>query len=223
MQFDTATYLRRATSRAKSDVANKLISMLLHEISRRVVSLVGGGISDANYASAVVATFGDRCGYCERILEPDRASVEHLDGMNRFRIGLHVQGNVILACKRCNSAKRQDDQMEILRLGPSGWKSFLSHSAENCPVSCKTCAYCKSVWPETEHRVAKLKASILRIQKFRDSYQASTLWADRTREILKDEINLLYRTCQTSANEQIQSISRQLFEELKGDHGQIKP
>ena len=38
MEFDSAQALRRATGRAKSDVANKLVSMLLHEISRRACS-----------------------------------------------------------------------------------------------------------------------------------------------------------------------------------------
>ena len=54
--FDTAAYLRKATSRAKSDVANKLISMLLHEISRRVVGAVGLSVTDAIYAATVAAS-----------------------------------------------------------------------------------------------------------------------------------------------------------------------
>ena len=57
MQFETAAYLRKATSRAKSDVANKLISMLLHEISRRVVTIINSSVTDADYAANVVATF----------------------------------------------------------------------------------------------------------------------------------------------------------------------
>ncbi len=36
MSFDTSGYLRRATGRAKSDVANKLVSMYLHDVSRRL-------------------------------------------------------------------------------------------------------------------------------------------------------------------------------------------
>ncbi len=57
------------------------------------------------YAEAVEAAFGSDCCYCQQPLEKDRASVEHLEGMNRFRLGLHIPGNVILACKRCNGEK----------------------------------------------------------------------------------------------------------------------
>ena len=116
MKFDTVAYLRKATSRAKSDVANKLISMLLHEMSRRVVASLGASANDASYAKQVAATFGDACAYCGRVLEADRAAVEHLEGMNRFRVGLHIPGNVVVACKRCNSSKRLDDQRPALVL-----------------------------------------------------------------------------------------------------------
>jgi len=100
MSFDTSKYLANATSRAKSDVANKLVSMFLHELSRRLSAEVGGGVTDPEYTRAVAETFGTGCAYCDRPLEPDRASVEHLDGMNRHRVGLHVAGNVVVSCKR---------------------------------------------------------------------------------------------------------------------------
>lgn len=222
MQFDTSAYLRRATSRAKSDVANKLISMLLHEISRRVVGVVGGSVTDAEYSKVVVATFGDKCCYCQRVLEADRASVEHLDGMNRFRIGLHIQGNVIVACKQCNNSKRRDDQLEILRLGESGWESFLAHDGTNCPSGCKTCTYWRGVWPNIEERKEGLRFAVKRISKFREGYQVSNEWALRTRSILKEKITDLYRACQASANEQIQAIANDLFKEFSAGSNEPK-
>jgi predicted restriction endonuclease len=109
MMFDSAKLLRKATSRAKSDVANKLVGMFLHELSRKVSSEIGMRVSDPSYHRAVVETFGHQCAYCERTLETDRAAVEHLDGMNRFRVGLHIVGNVLVSCKRCNNQKRNDD------------------------------------------------------------------------------------------------------------------
>ena len=122
MSFQTATYLRKATSRAKSDVANKMVSMFLHDLSRKVNSSLGANVTDIRYADAVTAAFGNSCCYCSRSLEHDRAAVEHLDGMNRFRVGLHIQGNVIVACKRCNGEKRRDDQPRELSLAESGWE-----------------------------------------------------------------------------------------------------
>lgn len=214
VQFDTSAYLRKATSRAKSDVANKLISMLLHEISRRMVATIGMGVTDAKYTAAVAETFGDRCGYCQRVLEADRAMVEHLDGMNRFRIGLHIPGNVVVACKRCNNAKRLDDQRESLVLAESGWESFLSHDGMRCLPVCKTCAYWQTVWPGVEQRNAALSAALHRIRTFRGLYADSTQWGARARSFLKDKINAVYRNCQASANAQIQEMAADLFREL---------
>lgn len=211
MQFDTAAYLRRATSRAKSDVANKLISMLLHEISRRVVATVGSGVTDEGYANHVVTTFGERCAYCQRVLEADRASVEHLDGMNRFRIGLHIPGNVVLACKRCNSAKRQDDQLKMLNLAESGWESFLSHDGTRCALECKTCAYWKVMWPDESQRREALRSAALKIRTFQTSYPTSSEWSMRIRNVLRERMNALYRDCQESADQQIQTLVDELF------------
>ena len=90
MSFPSSAYLRTATSRAKSDVANKLVSMFLHDLSRKICASLKLSITDAQYAEAVEAAFGSDCCYCQQPLEKDRASVEHLEGMNRFRLGLHV-------------------------------------------------------------------------------------------------------------------------------------
>jgi hypothetical protein len=114
--FDTAAYLRRATGRAKSDVANKLVSMFLHDISRKLCANLGLSVTDIRYVGDVANTFGPKCCYCERLLENDRAAVEHLDGMNRFRMGLHIPGNVVVACTRCNREKRRDDSTPQLKL-----------------------------------------------------------------------------------------------------------
>lgn len=122
MSFDTAAYLRRATGRAKSDVANKLVSMFLHDVSRKLCGSLNLSVADARYATAVAETFGTNCCYCATSLEVDRASVEHLDGMNRFRVGLHVPGNVVVACTRCNREKRRDDSILQLRLASTGWE-----------------------------------------------------------------------------------------------------
>jgi hypothetical protein len=61
--------------------------------------------------------------------------------MNRFRVGLHVPGNVAVACRRCNSEKRRDDQKVALILATTGWESFLAHDGTRCAAVCKTCSY----------------------------------------------------------------------------------
>jgi hypothetical protein len=215
MTFDTSAYLRKATSRAKSDVANKLISMFLHEISRRLVSETGLSVTDPTYVQKVSEIFGSSCSYCNRILEEDRAAVEHPDGMNRFRVGLHVPGNVIVACKRCNTEKRRDDSLRELKLAETGWESFLSHDETRCIPNCKTCAYWRSIWPDPAERVGNLENSRRRIILFRRDYATTIEWSAKARLDLRQRFEKLYRDCQDSATSQIQTAADLLFEEVR--------
>ena len=45
MSFDVSRALKKSTGRAKSDVANKLVSMFLHEVSRKACSAFGMTVS----------------------------------------------------------------------------------------------------------------------------------------------------------------------------------
>lgn len=207
MEFDTARALQRATGRAKSDVANKLVSMLLHEISRRVCAAAGASVSDSSYHKAVLSTFENRCLYCNRGLEHDRAAVEHLDGMNRFRIGLHVPGNVAMACRRCNSEKRRDDQRVQLILASTGWESFLSHDGSRCEKTCKTCEYWTSVWPDSQTRSVMLQKACHRIHHFRLPFARFIQWSDVTRPAVQTRVEKLYRSCQVFATTEIEKLT----------------
>ena len=168
MSFQTASYLRRATARAKSDVANKLVSMFLHEVSRKICLSLDLNVSDPRYIETVVAKFGVNCCYCGRPLEDDRVAIEHLEGMNRFRAGLHIPGNVLLSCKRCNNEKRRDDQRPVLLLAKTGWESFLSHNSKGCAFGCNSCAYWRTVWlGDDGQHIKNLQETRCRITEFR--------------------------------------------------------
>ena len=52
MNFPVSAYLRNATSRAKSDVANNLVSMFLHELSRKICASLELSVTDERYAVA---------------------------------------------------------------------------------------------------------------------------------------------------------------------------
>ena len=210
MSFDSSQALRKATGRAKSDVANKLVSMFLHEVSRRVCEAGGSSVSNSDYLALVVDAFGHRCLYCNRDLEHDRAAVEHLDGMNRFRVGLHVPGNVAVACRRCNSEKRRDDQKPLLILAPNGWGSFLAHDGTRCQVGCKTCSYWTSVWPDESQRRESLLHSQVRIHKFRQPFVKYITWSDHARGAIQSRVESLYRACQTFATNEIEKLTSQL-------------
>lgn len=203
MSFDTAGYLAKATARAKSDVANKLVSMFLHELSRKTSALVGVSVTDATYTGAVQRIFGANCAYCERELESDRAAVEHLDGMNRYRVGLHIAGNVVVSCKRCNSEKRRDDSLKVLRLAVTGWESFLAHDSTQCEAACKTCHYWRFLWPDDAERQRRLAAAADRIRNFRSGFPASTALCQRARTEFPPLLDRLYRDCQNFAATEI--------------------
>jgi len=202
MSFQTAAYLRKATGRAKSDVANKLVSMFLHEVSRKITAKIGLSVADPKYVQAVETEFGGHCCYCGRLLESDRAAVEHPDGMNRFRAGLHIPGNVIVSCKKCNNEKRRDDQLSELTLAKTGWESFLSHDGSKCSVHCKTCVYWTTIWPD-ETKTENLKAARRKILEFRAGYKKSIELNHKAREALRQELDKIYRECQTFASDRI--------------------
>lgn len=214
MTFHAASYLRKATGRAKSDVANKLVSMFLHEVSRKICASLDLNVSDPRYANAVDAKFGDNCGYCGKPLENDRVAIEHLNGMNRFRAGLHIPGNVIIACKKCNNEKRRDDQLHELTLAKNGWESFLSHNSTLCEDSCKTCAYWRSVWPDKKKRILNLKKARQNILNFQSEYPSSIEWGRNAQNILCLELDGIYRECQTFATSRILRAVDQVFSKL---------
>lgn len=205
--FDVQKPLRKATSRAKSDVANKLVSMLLHEASRLVVANAGIQVSDRSYHEAVALAFGSACLYCGRPLEADKSAVEHLDGMNRFRVGLHVPGNVAISCKRCNLAKRASDQLQLLPSGTSGWEVFLSHTGIGCPAECKTCSHWKTVWPDQTERSLGLTQARQRITAFREPYRKVLELDPALSSALKAEVERLYRECQEFASKHLEKIT----------------
>jgi hypothetical protein len=202
MSFDVAAALRKSTGRAKSDVANKLVSMFLHEVSRKACAAGGMNVSDSRYSDSVVAAFGRNCLYCGKALAPSAVPVvEHLNGMNRVSVGLHVPGNVAMACKACNNQKRNDDQK--LTLAENGWESFLSHDGTQCEEGCRTCAYWRLNCPDAGLRREFLVAARERVTEFQKPYQQFVRWSATTRGTLRVKIEILYRDCQRLATDEI--------------------
>ncbi len=220
MSFDVATALRKSTGRAKSDVANKLVSMFLHEISRKVCSEGGMLVSDPRYADSVVAAFGQNCLYCGLELAASSGPVvEHLNGMNRFSVGLHVPGNVAMSCKTCNNKKRDDDQK--LSLAENGWESFLSHDGNLCGAACRTCAYWRRIWPDEEMRRETLAVRRERVFKFQVPYKRFIDWSAVARKTLQVKIEILYRDCQRFASDEIKKLADEVDLEFKEQHSSI--
>lgn len=198
--IDPLKPLTRRNRRQKSDVAQKLVSMCLHELSAVLVRQRPElRVETPSYVAAVRAAFGESCAFCARPLGRD-THVEHLDPMNRVRAGLHVAGNVVLACKCCNNAKRNDDQRGKGAKGKSGWDSFLLHDASACRPGCAACGYWASVIPAAEDRKRFLAGRLELIRGFRARYRAD----DRLRSSAQfaERLEAIYREWQSTAAEE---------------------
>ena len=203
---DPTAQLRLATRRAKSDVANKLISMFLHELSRRISENRPIKVDGAEYEQLVRTWFNNQCPYCSRNLVETVAVIEHLDGMNRFRAGLHTPGNVLVACRKCNNEKRRDDSLRVLSLAKSGWESFLSHDSTRCAASCLTCRYWGIIWEEETERRLRLTENLQRIRSFRAAFSEFELVLPSLTETLPMLLTKLYSDCQIFAEAEIKSL-----------------
>lgn len=203
---DAASQLRTATRRAKSDVANKLVSMFLHDLSRRVSQSWPIRVDSPEYEDAVRNRFGNRCPYCSRQLSETSAVVEHLDGLNRYRAGLHVAGNVLVACKGCNGEKRRDDSLRSLSLANSGWESFLSHDGARCPETCPTCRYWAAIWADRVERQRRLSENLQRIREFRHDFPEFEKMLPLVTKTLPELLTKLYADCQHFAEAEIRSL-----------------
>ena len=203
---DPSSQLRFATRRAKSDVANKLVSMFLHELSRSISQGWPLKVDDEQYERVVRERFNNRCPYCGCDLANTACVIEHLDGMNRCRAGLHVAGNVLVACRRCNNEKRRDDSRPKLLLADSGWESFLSHDGTRCPDACSTCDYWKNVWQDESARRLHLSQNLERIRSFRSSFAEFQHILPTVRQTLPTLLTKLYSDCQAFAEKEIKSL-----------------
>jgi hypothetical protein len=203
---DPISKLRTATRRAKSDVANKLVSMCLHEMSRRISQDWPVKVDGEEYEKLVRERFNGQCPYCSCDLTSVESVIEHLDGMNRYRAGLHVPGNVLVACRRCNSEKRRDDSLRILSLAGSGWESFLSHDGARCASPCLTCRYWAGIWPDQTERRLRLSENLQRIRSFRRSFSEFQRVLPSLIETQPALLTKLYVDCQAFAETEIKSL-----------------
>jgi hypothetical protein len=128
--------------------------------------------------------------------------------MNRFSLGLHVPGNVAIACKRCNNEKRRDDQH--MPLSEKAWESFLSHDGTRCAPACKTCRYWESLWSDPVARINALAQSRDRVHRFQVPFLPFVDWSMQARRTLKDRIEVLYRDCQSFATNEITRLANGL-------------
>lgn len=180
--------------------------MFLHELSRKLIQQWPIRVDGEEYEGLVRQTFNNKCPYCFRDLADTVGVIEHLDGMNRYRAGLHVPGNVLVACRRCNSEKRRDDSVPLLSLASSGWESFMSHEGSRCAPTCLTCLYWKSVWMDETERRLRMSENVQRIRAFRGSFAEVERKFPYLAETLPTLLTKLYADCQVFAETEIKSL-----------------
>ncbi len=170
---DPTSQLRSATRRAKSDVANKLVSMFLHELSRRISQTWQMAADGEEY---------------------------------EYRVGLHVPGTVLVACRRCNNEKRRDDSLLVLSLAKSGWESFLSHDGSRCSPTCRTCLYWKGIWEDEADRRVRLSENLQRLRLFRSSFLEFEQILPSLIDTMPALLTKLYADCQAFAETEMGSL-----------------
>jgi hypothetical protein len=212
---DPTSQLRSATGRAKSDVANKLISMFLHELSKWISQDWPIKVNGQKYEELVRGRFQNRCPYCSHDLTDTAWVTEHLDGMNRYRAGLHVPGNVLIACRKCNNEKRRDDSLKHLALAKFGWESFLSHDGTRCAASCRTCRYWNGIWEDGPERKLRLGENLERVRSFRGTFPEFEQVLPALMETLPALLTKLYSDCQTFAEAEIRSLLERFERDFK--------
>jgi hypothetical protein len=180
--------------------------MFLHELSRKISQNWPIKVDGEKYEELVRNRFNNQCPYCSCDLTNTASVVEHLDGMNRYRAGLHVPGNVLVACRKCNSEKRRDDSLKALSLAASGWESFLSHDGTRCGLSCLTCQYWKSIWEDAADRKLRMGDNLQRIRVFRRSFVEFDQALPAIVKTLPELLTKLYSDCQTFAESEIKSL-----------------
>ncbi len=180
--------------------------MFLHELSRKISQNWPIKVECEEYVELVRSRFHSLCPYCSRELTTTASVIEHLDGMNRYRMGLHVPGNVLIACRKCNSEKRRDDALRVLSLGSFGWESFLSHDGTRCAEACKTCRYWRTIWEDEAERRLRLAQNLQRIRSFRQAFPEFERVLPTLTETLPALLTKLYSDCQDFAKTEVTSL-----------------
>lgn len=85
----------------------------------------------------VLARDGHRCVYCARVLPPEELTVDHVQPVSRGGDG--SAGNLVTACRTCNTRKGSAPAWAFLAANPAERDNFLQ--------------YATAVWPRLRRAV----------------------------------------------------------------------
>ncbi len=104
--------------RSQSDLSNTAIRIFLQEVGKFYDTERGlePFKPTARQKQEVYEFFKGCCAYCDALLDPDLATLDHLIPLNRTALGLHAWGNVVACCRHCNKEKHFNNWLDFLRL-----------------------------------------------------------------------------------------------------------
>jgi 5-methylcytosine-specific restriction endonuclease McrA len=75
---------------------------------------------------ATMRDCGRRCVYCATPLEPDQATLDHVQPVSRG--GTHAPGNLVIACRECNQLKGDALPLEFFEQYPWAGANFMRYA-----------------------------------------------------------------------------------------------
>lgn len=98
-------------------------------IVRNLLGRLGDhGFSRADWERVRDGTFGGRCAYCG---QPGRLEMEHAIPISIEKLGEHHLGNLVPACRDCNSRKGDADYAQFLADKPERKRAIDAHMARH--------------------------------------------------------------------------------------------
>jgi hypothetical protein len=92
---------------ASQQVIRAVLTLIGERRDASVLGLSPGRLRGKKLRAALVEEFKGKCAYCGTKIQ-GKEDIDHLVPMNKTSVGLHMYGNLVLACRPCNSAKHGD-------------------------------------------------------------------------------------------------------------------
>lgn len=99
---------------ASNAAVRALLTLLGEKRDFDVLGLAPGELRNGKIKSRLHDEFQGRCAYCQKKVG-ESGHIDHLIPINRDSAGLHMLGNLVLACKSCNSKKGNHSLSKFLR------------------------------------------------------------------------------------------------------------
>ncbi len=103
-------------AKSKSDISNSAIRIFLNKVGEYYDTERGfAHFSDSKKCKEeLLSFFKNECCYCERKINIETISLDHLIPINKDNLGLHAWGNIVPCCASCNNKKQKHKWLDFL-------------------------------------------------------------------------------------------------------------